>query len=142
MKTLANCKPSEFVVQTIRIKKVVADWLDATKIIDILRTRPQFKILPVGASAEERAKIIRENAKIQKDQSIKNMSRIFDVALEENPEKTLAVMALCCFVEPANVDDHPMSYYLAAVNELCHDEAVVSFFSSLAQLGRTNTLKQ
>ena len=41
MKTLANCKPSEFVAQTYKIKKAVWNWLDITKVLEIRKTAPE-----------------------------------------------------------------------------------------------------
>lgn len=142
MKNLANCKPSEFVTQTVRIKKVAQDWMNATDIMNILRIRPNYKQLPENPTDEQKAEIIRENLKIQQDQGMANLSRIFDMAFEKNPEKTLEVLALCCFVEPKNVDDHPMSWYMKSVMELVKDETVLNFFSSLAQLAQMNTSKR
>lgn len=142
MKNLANCTPSEFVAQTVRIKKVAQDWIDATKIFEILRVTPAYKTLPAGATAEERAQVIRENAKLQQDQGLQNFSRLFDAAFEMNAQKTLEILALCCFVEPGDVDDHPMSWYLESVTNLIHEKAVLDFFSSLAQLAQKNTSKQ
>lgn len=136
IKTLANCKPSEFIRQTYRIKKSAEKWMKATKIIEILRQKPAFKILPVGATAEERVAVIEENKKIEQNQGMRNFSQIVDMAFGENPEKTLEILALCCFVEPENVDDHPMSYYFEAMNELIHDEGVIGFFTSLASTER------
>lgn len=34
MKNLSNCKPSEFLRQTARIRKSVAKWLEVTDLID------------------------------------------------------------------------------------------------------------
>ena len=106
--------------------------MKATRIVEILRQKPIFKTLPADATAEERKAVIEENSKIKQDQGMNNLSQIIDLALGENPEKTLEILALCCFVEPENVDDHPMSYYLEAMNELIHDEGVIGFFTSLA----------
>lgn len=142
MKNLANCTPTEFITQTVKIKKVVKDWLDATKVIDILRTAPKYEKLPKDATAEQRAEIIKKNAIIQQNQGMENFSKIFDAAFEDNPQKTLAVMALCCFVDPEKVDEHPMSWYMTSVNELINDETVISFFTSLAQWAQMNTSKR
>ena len=142
MKNLANCKPSEFVAQTVRIKKAAQDWIDATGIIEILRTRPNFKQLPDNPTDEQKAEVIRENAQILQDQGMKNLSSIFDAALERNPERTLEILALCCFVDPSKVDDHPMSWYIESINELMREKAVIDFFLSLAQLAQKNTSRQ
>ncbi len=140
-KNLASCKPTEFVRQTARIKKAAESWMKATKIIEILRRRPEggYKELPENATAEERAEVLRENAKIKQDLGMKNLSDIFDAAFAENPEKTLEILALCCFVEPEHVDDYPVSAYLKSFNDLLHDETVIGFFTSLTSLAQPNT---
>lgn len=138
MKNLSNCKPSEFLKQTFKIKKSVADWLDATKFLEIRKNVPELKDLK-GLTGEEREKAINENKKKINDQIMKNLSDILDKALDENADKTLEVLALCCFVEPEHVDDYPMSDYFQSINELLADENVMGFFTSLAQLGMKST---
>ena len=142
MKNLANCKPSEFVAQTLKIKKTVQDWLDATQLISILNTIPDYIQLPENSTAEQKVDVIRKNAKIQQEQGLQNLSKIIDKAFAQNPEKTLELLAHCCFVEPADVDKHPMSCYFKSITELMHDESILSFFTSLAQLAKKNTFKQ
>lgn len=130
MKTLANCKPTEFLVQTNRIRKHAEKWLKLTGIMNIRKDVPP----PVeGQSQEERRKVLEEQMK-------KNTSRMLDAALEEHPQETIELLGLMCFVEPENVDDHPISYYLKAFSEVASDEDVVGFFTSLIKLGQTNTL--
>ena len=75
-----------------------------------------------------------------KDQAYKNLSKIIDSALGEYPDETLEVLALLCFVEPENVDDHPMSEYITALTELITDEAVINFFISFSRLGQSGIL--
>lgn len=144
MKNLANCTPTEFVAQTVRIKKVAQDWLNATKLMDILRTSPKYITIanPDTATAEEKANVLKENLKIRQEQGMQNLSRILDMALEQNPQKTLELLALCCFVEPSEVDSHPMTWYMESISELVKEKAVLDFFSSLAQLAQKNTSKQ
>ena len=137
MKNLANCKPSEFLAQTFKIKKSVADWLDATKFLEIRKNVPELKDLK-GLTGEEREKAINENKKKINDQIMKNLSDILDKALDENADKTLEVLALCCFVEPEHVDDYSMSDYFQSIKELLADENVMGFFISLTQLGMKN----
>lgn len=136
VKTLANCKPSEFVKQTVAIKKAAESWMKATDIINIFRSPVNFKTASKDATPEERAEVIKENKKIQEDAGMERLSKLFTTALEENPEKTLELMALCCFVEPENVDEHPIKWYMKAISELLHDEDVLSFFTSVASLAR------
>lgn len=51
MKTLANCSPREFLLQTNKIRKSVVKWLDETKILEIRANKPQFT---EGATEEEK----------------------------------------------------------------------------------------
>lgn len=138
-KTLANCTPTEFVAQTVKIKKQAEKWLTLTKILEIKAVQPEYKTLEKDAPAEERAEVIKHNAKLLRDQSMKNMSKIFDACFEDHPKETLELLALCCFVEPEKVDENPISFYIKAINDLISDESVLSFFTSLAVLGQTNT---
>ena len=138
MRNLANCKPSEFLAQTFKIKKSVQEWLDVTKLMEIRKNQPDNVINIAGLTGEERAKAIAENKKRYQAQVKKNLEEILDRMLDQNAEKTLEVLALCCFVDPAEVDNYPMTDYLEALGELLSDKGVLSFFSSLAQLGQTN----
>lgn len=134
MKNLATCKPSEFIAQTAKIRKSVANWIDVIDIVNIRATRPQYKVIPVDASAEEKKMIIEENAKLQKKQAVENANKILDNMLAVHPQETLEVMALCCFVEPSEVDNHPMDEYLQCIMEMVSNKSVMDFFKFLAQL--------
>lgn len=129
MKTLANCTPREFLKQTARIRHTVEDWLDATKILDIRKNIPE---IPKDATPEEKQKIVYGQAK-------KNLSKILDAILYEHPDETLDLLGLLCFIEPEDVDNHPVDFYLDAVSDLISNRAVIRFFTSLVQLGQTNT---
>jgi hypothetical protein len=140
MKTLANCKPSEFLKQTNRIRKAVEKWLTDTDIANIRKRQPIVALVPEGATAEQRLNIVAQNEKNRQQQVKENIAAIFDAILEEHPDETLEVLALCCFIEPENVDDYPTKYYLSAATELMNDEAVISFFTSLLKWAQMNTL--
>lgn len=134
MKNLATCKPSEFIAQTAKIRKSVANWIDVIDIVNIRATNPQYKVIPIDASAEEKKMIIEENAKLQKKQAVENTNKILDNMLAVHPQETLEVMALCCFVEPSEVDNHPMDEYLQCIMEMVSNKSVMDFFKFLAQL--------
>lgn len=138
MKNLANCKPSEFLAQTYKIKKSVQEWIDLTNVMEIRKTKPQNLVKIEGLSGDERTKAIAENKRMVQEQAKQNLWDILDKMLNDNAEKTLEVLALCCFVDPDKVDEHPMSEYLESIGELISDQGVISFFTSLAQLGQTN----
>lgn len=142
MKNLANCKPSEFFAQTVKIKHVVKEWLDATNVINILKEQPVLEDIPENGTDAEKKEVFQRNIEKIKKFNLEKFSKLFDVACEKNAEKTLELLALCCFVEPKYVDDNPISYYLESFTELINDDAVISFFTSLAQLAQKNTSAQ
>lgn len=140
MKNLANCKPSEFLKQTYRIKKAVEKWLTDIDFKSVRGTMPVLEPAPLEASVEEKIRIATENKRKVREQSMRNLSRIFDLAMGEHPTETLNVLALLCFVEPENVDDYPISDYLTAIGEMIGDDAVIGFFTSFLRLGQTGLL--
>ena len=129
MKNLANCKPSEFLVQTNKIRKSVHKWLTITDILNIRKRAP--KIDP-DASEEESEAVIR-------NQVVQNLNDMLDAVLDKHPKETLEVIALACFIDPKDADNHSVSEYLSSVSELLADEAVLSFFTSLARLDARTT---
>lgn len=129
MKNLANCKPSEFLAQSNKIRKAVSEWLTLTDILNIRQQKPKFEI---DMTAEERERLTAEQVQ-------KNLNEMLDQILEEHAEETLNVLALMCFVDPKDVDEHPMDEYIEAFNELINNQTVINFFVSLARLGQTNT---
>ena len=138
MKNLANCKPTEFIAQTAKIKEAVKNWMDVTEVMSIRRKLPEYEKAPADATAEERAEVIKRNAARKQDQTMQNLSEIVDKMLVEHPQETLNVLALCCFVEPENVDDHTMDEYMECIFELFQSKSVVNFFTLLAQLNQKN----
>lgn len=125
-KTLANCKPSEFLRQTNKIRKAVAKWLELTDIMNIRQRRVEG--LDENAEPEAQKKAIAAQMK-------RNLNDILDEVLDKHPDETLELLALMCFVEPKDIDKYPTIEYLNAITSLIGDEAVLSFFTSLARLG-------
>lgn len=137
MKNLANCTPSEFLKQTNLIKKSVEKWLKATDIMTIRKRMPKgMPEITADMSKDEKEKVLAKRTAMLREQSNKNLSAILDAMLEEHPEETLEVMALCCFVEPSEVDSNPMSYYLRSIYEMIEDDAVKDFFTLLMSLAQ------
>lgn len=128
MKNLANCKPTEFLKQTNRIRKVAEEWLDLTGILDIRKNKPVF---PEGATEEEKLELAKKQVK-------KNLSDMLTKILDEYPEGTLKLLALLCFIEPEDADNHEVCEYLDSFAELISNESVLRFFVSLMRLGQTN----
>lgn len=139
MKTLANCKPSEFFAQTNKIRKAVKNWLDVTEILEIRKRVPNLDTPSKAETKEELEANIEKRKNAFAEQSRQNLFDILEVILEKHPQETIELMALVCFIEPADADNHTMSEYLTAINELMGDNAVIDFFYSLASLGKAST---
>lgn len=125
-KNLANCTPKEFAIQTRLIKHAVEKWLTET---DIMKIRERKPVIHEGATDEEIAKLMKEQAG-------KNLSAMFDVVMDEHPDETVELLGLLCFVPPAEVDNHPMTYYMDSISELIAEQSVWNFFISLLSAGR------
>lgn len=138
LKTLANCDAIDFLRQTNKIRKAVSKWLEDTDIVNIFKTKAVEEV--VTGNEKEQAAIIERNANARRKQIKKNLSDILDKVLEEHPEETLEILALCCFIEPQDANSHKVAEYLTAFNSLISDKAVIDFFVSLAKLGQIDTL--
>lgn len=138
-KNLANCKPSEFLRQTYRIKKSVEKWLTGTDILNIRKNMPELTPITKDMTEEQRKTAIAENKRRSQEQIKKNAMVILDAILDTHADETLEILALCCFVEPQNVDDNGIDFYLDNFTEIISNQSVISFFTSLAQLEQTNT---
>ena len=125
IKSLANCKPSEFIKQTNKIRHYVEKWLKDIKFSDIRKHLPD---IPDGATDEEKTELIRQ-------QNFKNFSDMLDSALEEHTEETLGILALCSFIPVEEADNQPMDFYIEVIADLIESEAVTRFFISLVKLG-------
>lgn len=125
MKTLANCTPEEFLVQTNKIRKSVANWLTLTGIMEIRKTLPD---MPENISDEDRDKALNKQVKI-------NLQKMLDSVLEEHPKETAEVLGLLCFVDPKDLNKHPMTYYLASFTDIIGSKEVIGFFTSLLKTG-------
>lgn len=139
MKTLANCTPSEFLKQTVKLRKAASRWLRDTDIINIRKRIPVFTKVPENATQEQKEAIVAENKKLADEQAIKNINAMMEAVFEAYPDETLEVLAICCFVDPKDVDEHPISFYLSAFTEIMNDKSVLDFFTSLMRLEQSVT---
>ena len=130
MKTLANCTPKEFLVQTNKIRKSVSKWLELTKILEIRKTQPE---VDAAASAEEKKAALEKQVR-------RNLSAILDTILDEYPSETVEMLGLLCFIEPDDLDNHSMTEILANVTDIISSKEVLSFFISLTQLESSGIL--
>jgi hypothetical protein len=78
---------------------------------------------------------VKSSERLIKEQNFKNFSEMLDKALDEYPEETLGVLAMCCFIPPEKADEQPVEIYFDVISDLLESEAVTRFFISLAKLG-------
>lgn len=130
MKTLANCTPKEFLVQTNKIRKSAEKWLTLTKIMEIRKRLPEVE---ADASEEDKKAALEKQVRL-------NLSTMLDAILDEYPDETAELLGLLCFIDPKDLDNHSMLEILANVTEILNSEEVLSFFTSLAQLGNRGIL--
>lgn len=127
MKNLANCKPSEFLRQTNRIRKSASRWLKDVNVFEIRRRKPEGYD---DMTEEEQKESMREQAR-------ENLYEMMDSALETYADETLELLALLCFVEPEKADDYKVTDYLKSFTEIINDKDVMDFFISLIRLTET-----
>lgn len=146
MKNLSNCTFTEFLFQTNKIRKAVEKWLTDTDIMNIRKKMPALKEVPplatyqngmtdaekeeVRQKLEERKKIIEENGEKISKQSRQNLKEILDSVMGEHPEETADIIAMCCFIDPADKDSYKTRDYLLAFTEMINDDVVFDFFTS------------
>jgi len=140
MKNLANCKPSEFLKQTSKIRKAVENWLTVTEIEKIRRNMPELEKITLDMSVEEKAEVQEKNRMLMREKARENAMRILESILDDHPDETLEVLALLCFIDPKDADDVSVEEYLNAFAEIVNNQAVINFFTSLARLGNLNIL--
>lgn len=136
---LANCKPSDFLKQTYKIKKSVEKWLTDTDLLNIRKNLPKLTPITKGMTDEERKAVLEENKNKTQAQIRKNFSDMLDLVMDKHADETLELLALCCFVDPAEVDNHTIEFYLDNFTEIISNRSVIGFFTSLAQLDQMNT---
>jgi len=129
MKTLANCSPREFLVQSNKIRKSVAKWLSLTKLLDIRKNLPT---IPEDATEDERRDAIAKQVQA-------NASAMLDAILDDHPEETAELLGLLCFVEPDDLDNHSMTEFFGAISEILNSREIIDFFTSLVSLGSGNS---
>lgn len=135
MKNLANCKPSEFLKQTNRIRKSVEKWLKITDVMNIRKKMPEgMPEVKSDMSKDEARAVLEKRQMMMAEQSQRNLKDMLDAMLDEHPNETLEVLALCCFVEPEDVDSYSVSEYLSSINELLADSNVRDFFTFVMSL--------
>lgn len=137
MKNLANCKPSEFLSQTSKIRKSVEKWLELTDIINIRKRMPiGMPEITADLSKDELEAVNEKRRQMLLKKAKENLSAILDACLDDYPNETLEILALCCFVDPKDVDDYEMKDFLNAALDMIEDETVIRFFTLLMRLAK------
>lgn len=139
-KNLANCTNVEFLVQTNRIRKQVAEWLKLTDVLKIRKHTATLIEITDKMSPEEKAEAEAENAKRTEAQVKQNLSDMLDAALEKNAEKTVELLGLMCFLTPEETKEVKPFYLINNFFEMFSDREVMDFFSSLMQSELTSLL--
>lgn len=140
-KNLVTCKPSEFLRQTNKIRKSVEKWLKLTDIMNIRRRKVEgLEEISEDMPDNKVNEIRTRNMKKISEQTRQNLNDIFTAILEDYPDETLELLALMCFIEPEDVDNYKVSFYLNNLSDILSDKDVLGFFTSLVQLEQTGIL--
>lgn len=129
MKTLANCSPREFLVQTNKIRKKASEWLSLTKIMEIRGRGPE---ITDGMTEEEKRAAVIAKAK-------ENVMTMLDSIAEDHPDETVELLGMLCFLTPEETEQHTMIELLNPIMELIGNPEVINFFMSLQKLGLMGT---
>ena len=128
MKTLANCTPREFAVQTVRITERLKHYSD--RIRSIRSIMPE---LPAGASDEEKAEAIQR-------QGFENFMEIVTYVFGDSIDETMALFGDMCFMSGeqfASLDSESGDEDgLCAIMEIFTSRRVQLFFTTVLRLGK------
>ena len=121
MKTLANCTPKEFAVQTAKIAATVRRYADGVRAI-----RQKLPELPDNASAED-----------IRNASVDNFMDILSWCMDINADGTMELCGAVCFMsgeEFANLDPAEGEDGIAAVLEVFCSDRALCFFAALLRV--------
>lgn len=121
MKTLANCTPKEFAVQTAKIATSVRKYADGIRGI-----REKLPKLPDNASAED-----------IRNAGIDNFMEILSWCMETNTDATMELCGAVCFMDGetfANLDPADGEDGIAAVLDVLCSERALRFFATLLRM--------
>lgn len=141
---IATCAPTKALAQCYKISEKLEKWLTVTDIANIRQKAPkllEIPSIPDNATEEEREKIrqqaekaIEENDRRLAKQSKDNWFAIFKSVMGEHPQETLELLAMCCFIEPKDMDNYPLPFYMDAMADIFDNESIWRFFSSSVRL--------
>ena len=124
MKNLTNCKPREFMRQLARIRAATTAWLDVTRLLELRRRMP-----PRQEYADDEAR-----RRAVMDQWRANIKDMVDALLVEHPEETVELLGLLCFIEPEELDDHPMTELYAGLMAVLKDDNLMDLFTTMLSI--------
>lgn len=135
MKNLANCSGAEFLRQSNKIRHAVSKWLKDLNFSEIRKRKPSG-IVEITDDMTDEEKVLKDaaNERLWHEQSRKNISDMLDVALETHAEETFKILAMMCFIEPEDAENHRAPELLGNFAEMLNDKDIISFFSSLMKL--------
>jgi len=136
-KNLANCTPDEFLDQSFLIMNAVEKFMKVNDILGI-RSRKVEGLQEIPTDNEEEAeRVRRENAKKITAQRMKNVKDLLTSMMHTHKKETLELLAISCFIDPADVNNYTMPFFLRNVGEMISNPDVLAFFTSAAQLEQT-----
>ena len=136
-KNLANCTPEEFLDQSYLIMDAAEKFMKVNDILGI-RSRKVEGLQEIPKDNEEEAdKIRHENAKKITAQRMKNVKDLLTSMMHTHKSETLELLALSCFIDPADVNNYTMPFFLRNVGEMISDQDVLAFFTSLGMVEQT-----
>ena len=136
-KNLANCTPDEFLDQSFLIMNAAEKFMKVNDILGI-RSRKVEGLQEIPTDNEEEAeRVRRENAKKITAQRMKNVKDFLTSMMHTHKKETLELLAISCFIDPADVNNYTMPFFLRNVGEMISNPDVLAFFTSAAQLEQT-----
>ena len=136
-KNLANCTPDEFLDQSFLIMDAAEKFMKVNDILGIRGGKVEGLQELHKANEEESDHIRKENAKKITAQRMKNVKELLTSMMHTHKSETLELLALSCFIDPAEVNNYTMAYLLRNVGEIISDQDMLAFFTSAAQLEQT-----
>ena len=118
MKHLANCAPDEFMIQSVRLREPLSEWLrgvDAEGVRARSAARFDAQETPEGRALENRA----------------YLGELIRAGMEKAPEQTRACLCLATFTDPEAFNDHSVAEYIAAAFEMYASKELRAFFTLL-----------
>ena len=141
---IATCASTKALAQCYKISEKLEKWLTVTDIANIRQKTPkllEIPSIPDNATEEEKEKIrqevkkaIEENDRRLAKQSKDNWFAIFKSVMGEHPQETLELLAMCCFIEPKDMDNYPLPFYMDAMADIFDNESIWRFFNSSVRL--------